>query len=55
MLRDYYLKVKLIKRTSRKEIWLVKNTLDGELCIAKLQSYIFTEASKKNNGRNVLH
>lgn len=29
MLRDFYRKIRLIVKTNKKEIWLVKNTLDG--------------------------
>lgn len=55
MIREFYRKIKLINKTDRKEIWLVKNTLDGQLCVAKLQFSISVEATKKNNIRNILY
>ncbi len=36
-LREFYKKVRLIRRSEQKEIWLIKNTLDGELAVAKIQ------------------
>lgn len=33
---EFYIKIKTLRVTNRKHICLVKNTLDGELCIAKL-------------------
>lgn len=50
--RDHYLKVKLIKKTSKKEIWLLKNTLDGDLVIGKIQPFPLNDSK---NARNVLH
>lgn len=29
MIREFYRKIKIINKNDRKEIWLVKNTLDG--------------------------
>lgn len=50
--KDYYLKVKLLRQTDSKQIWLVKNTLDSETAVAKIQ-YVYENA--KRTARNVLH
>lgn len=52
-IHEIYLKVKIIFKSERKEIWLAKNTLDGELCAIKLQQT--SNEGKKNNARTVLH
>lgn len=52
-IHDIYQKLKIIYKGEKKEIWLVKNTFDGELCVVKLQ-FNNTE-NKKSNARTVLH
>jgi hypothetical protein len=52
LIREFYKKVKLIKQTKYKQIWLVRNSLDGELCIAKIQTVAL---DNKINKRSVLH
>jgi hypothetical protein len=52
-IHDIYLKVKILFKSERKEIWLVKNTLDGELSAVKLQ--FASGDGKKTNARTVLH
>lgn len=51
-IKDYYLKLKLIHQTDIKRIWIVKNTLDSETAVAKLQ---YTYDNVKKYGRTVLH
>lgn len=53
LIHDIYLKVKILFKSERKEIWLVKNALDGELCAVKLQ--FANIEGKKTNVRTVLH
>jgi hypothetical protein len=50
-IKDYYLKLKIIKNTHNKQIWLVKNTLNSDTAIAKIQ---YTYDSYRKN-RTVLH
>lgn len=50
--REHYLKLRLIKKTKKKEIWLLKNTLDGDLVIGKIQPLPLNDCKQ---GRNVLH
>jgi len=51
-IKDYYLKLKLLKQTDNKQIWLLRNTLDSETAVAKIQ-YIYENS--KRLSRNVLH
>lgn len=50
--REHYLKIKLLKKTPKKQIWLLKNTLDGELVVGKLQ---VSPVNESKYARNVLH
>lgn len=51
ILREFYLKVRPIHVSNRKEIWLMRNTLDNELCIAKLQPIFHVH----KHGPTILH
>ena len=37
-IKDYYLKLKLLQQTTSKQIWLLRNTLDSETAVAKIQT-----------------
>ena len=50
--REHYLKVKLLKKTQNKEVWVLKNMLDGELVTGKLQTIPMNEVRQQ---RGVLH
>ena len=50
--KEHYLKIKLLKKTSQKQIWMLKNTLDGEIVVGKLQPLT---ANDFKQVRGVLH